>query len=100
MNEATSAYKLNSLFPMLQDFQYSKSNRYNVVGAVCLNQWFPTTAPGTTSAPQAVLKCSKKKFEIHNTSSLKPKFDSRYEWFITIFLSSAPQPLKGWETLL
>ena len=25
-----------------------------------IDQWFPTTAPGTTSAPQAVLKCSPK----------------------------------------
>ena len=25
-----------------------------------LEQWFPTTAPGTTSAPRAVLKCSPK----------------------------------------
>ena len=31
---------------------------------------------------------------------LKIKFDSTYEGFPTIKLSSAPRPLKGWETLL
>ena len=37
--------------------------KYKVVKNVNYNrldQWFPTTAPGTTSAPPAVIKCSPK----------------------------------------
>ena len=46
-----------------------------------LDQWFPTDAPGTTSAPSAVLNCSPQIFEIHNMLCSKMKFDSRYGGF-------------------
>ena len=63
-----------------------------------LEQWFPNTAPGTTSAPQAALKCSlPEKFEIHNTLGWKLKFDSRYEEFFNNFIFRCSATFKSLE---
>ena len=66
---------------------------------VLLEQWLPTTAPGTTSAPQVVLKCSPKKLKFSKCNVKKRKFASKKRGFPMILFSDAPPTLKCWETL-
>ena len=65
-----------------------------------MSQWFPTTAPGTTSAPPAALKCSPKnlKSTILKDKNISLTLDMR--GFQTILLSGDPQLIKGWEALV
>ena len=64
---------------------------------VNLDQQFPTTPLGTTSALLEVLP---EKFEIHNTACLKFIFDSRYEEFSDNLIVRCSATIKRLGTLV
>ena len=59
----------------------------------------PNHCSGDHKCSASSLEVLPQKFEIHNILCKQIKFDFRYEGFLDNFLASAPQPLKGWETL-